>query len=846
MTLHHARNPAIALVLSGLILLPAARTAGQMRVGIQPDGSVSVPTHQILRPAGRQVLLRGRPVDLDLSPDGKWLVVKNSKSFELIRTSDLALVQTLSIPAGASFTGIEFSPDGRTIYATDEMKSIHVARMDDADILHWSGTIPVPAPETGGNPVPTGLSFDGEKGFVYVTSSRGNCIWKIRLSDGQAWSIPVGVAPYDLVLASPAMAYVTNWGGRRPLPGQPMYASSGTSVRVDGTTGVADSGTVSVVDLALGREVAEIDVGLHPSGLVLSPDKRRLYVACANSDIVSVIDTARNAVVEEINVRLRKGLPFGSGPNALAVSPDGSRLYVANGTDNAVCVVAAGPPGRVVGFIPTGWYPGSVAMDADGKRLYVANVKGIGSLSRAKEANGRSVLDFLGSVSVIDVPSDGELAGMTRVVEANNSLDILLKNLADAHTGAAVPSRPSAGQVPSFTHVIYIIRENRTYDQVLGDVVAGDGDPTLVMFGRDVTPNAHALAERFGLLDNYYCSGALSADGHQWTDEAYVTDYIEKFFGDFTRSYPFSGGDPLAYAGSGFIWDNALRHGLTFRDYGEFTATTLAPPHAKYADLFSDYQKGTSVVGIRAKATLDQIEPYVCPTYAGFNLAVPDVLRASTFVSELRQFEQTGSMPNFIIMLLPGDHTAGTSPGYPTPASSVADNDLALGRIIEAVTHSVFWKDTCVFVTEDDPQAGLDHVDGHRTVGLVISPYSRKGAVISAPYSQINMVRTIEAVLGLPPMNQLDLGASPMAECFGQVADLTPFHALPNRVPLNRLNPPLPALRGQAAFWARKSLEQDLSDVDRIDEDVFNRIIWHAVKGYDTPYPGAGTAPAED
>jgi YVTN family beta-propeller protein len=830
------------MLVCALFLFPAPPAWVQMRVGVQPDGSIFVPSNQILRPAGQQVFLKGRPVDLDLSPDGKWLAVKNSKTLELFRTNDLTLAHALSMaPAGASFTGIEFSTDGRSIYVTDDVKTLHIARMDDRNVLRWIGTIPVEAPAGGGNPVPTGLSLDGEKGFAYVVSSRGNCILKIRLSDGLASSIPVGVAPYDLVLFSASKAYVTNWGGRPPSSGQSSYTSSGTPIRVDGRTGIADSGTVSVVDLAKGRETAQIDVGLHPSGLVLSPDKARLYVACANSDTVSVIDTARDVLAEEINVRLRKELPFGSGPNALAVSPDGSRLYVANGTDNAVCVVSIGSPSEIVGFIPTGWYPGSIAIDGRGERIFVANIKGIGSRSHAESPDGRSVLDFLGSISVIPMPSDRELAKMTRVVEDNNSLDILLENLAATHTQAAAsPRSTSAASIPAFTHVIYIIRENRTYDQVLGDVTKGDGAAKLVMFGKDVTPNAHALAERFGLLDNYYCSGALSADGHQWTDEAYATDYIEKFFGDFTRSYPFMGGDPLAYASSGFIWDNVLRNGLTFRDYGEFTATALAPPRASYSDIFADYRRGTANVGIKATATLDQIQPYVCPTYAGFNLAVPDVARAATFLAELRQFEKNGGMPHFIIMLLPNDHTSGTTPGYPTPASSVADNDLALGMIVEAITHSVFWKDTCVLVTEDDPQAGLDHVDGHRTVGFVISPYSRKGAVISTAYSQINMVRTIEAALGLPPMNRLDLGASPMADCFGLVPDLTPFHAVPNREPLDRINPPLSALKGQALFWARKSLEQDLSDVDRIDEDTFNRIIWHAVKGYDTAYPAGG------
>jgi hypothetical protein len=365
----------------------------------------------------------------------------------------------------------------------------------------------------------------------------------------------------------------------------------------------------------------------------------------------------------------------------------------------------------------------------------------------------------------------------------------------------------------------------------------GNGDTSLVHFGRDVTPNHHSLAETFGLLDNYYCSGILSADGHQWTDEAYVTDYIEKFFGDFTRSYPYDGNDALAYASSGFIWDNVLRHGLTFRNYGEFVTAIIEPKDATFSQMYDDYKNGTKKVKIRAKANLEQLIPYTCPTYVGFPNSVPEVYRAAEFIRELKEFEENDNFPNFIIMLLPNDHTSGTRPGRPTPRAAVADNDLALGQVVEAISNSKFWKETCIFVTEDDPQAGLDHVDGHRTIGLVISPYSRRGEVVSTYYSQINMVRTMENILGIPPMNQFDLSAEAMVSCFSSTADFTPYEAIPNIIPLEELNPDLESLTGDRRYWAQKSMEQDLDDYDRIEEDVFNRIIWHAVKGYDRPYP---------
>jgi hypothetical protein len=427
---------------------------------------------------------------------------------------------------------------------------------------------------------------------------------------------------------------------------------------------------------------------------------------------------------------------------------------------------------------------------------------------------------------------------MTETVNLNNSL-ARSPEVSDKHKGSrnkvAVPVVP--GQTSFFKHVVYIIKENRTYDQVFGDMPQGNGDTALVEFGRDVTPNHHLLAEEFVLLDNFYCSGVLSADGHQWTDEAYVTDYLERSFGDFARSYPYDGDDALAYASSGFIWDNVLTHGLTFRNYGEFVSAVIDPAEASFTELYQDFLSGADKISIRAKANLEQLKPYLCPTYIGFPNEVSDAYRAAEFIKELKEYEKNDNFPNFIIMLLPNDHTSGTQPGMPTPRAAVADNDLALGQIVEAISASKFWKETCILVTEDDPQAGLDHVDGHRTVGMAISPYTKRGKVISTYYSQINMVRTIENILGLPPMNQLDLSAEPMADCFTDKPDFKAYKAVKNNIPIDELNPPLVSLSGDQLYWAKKSMEQDLDDVDRIDEDVFNRIIWHSVKGYDRPYP---------
>ncbi len=760
--------------------LQAEGTLKGKKVGPQADGSILVPTNQFLRPAGFQVYLPGRPVDLAITPDEEYLLVQNRISLDLVRIEDRTVMQALPLPDdGSSFTGILLSADGSRVYMPDASKNIQIAAIGPDRILRWLDPIELPGPSIGGNPVPGGLALNSTESKILVTLSRNNSLAIVDQISRAVTEIPVGIAPYDLLLISDEKAYVSNWGGRRPEKGESTFNSSGSQVLVDPDTGVANNGSVSVVNLKTGVVEKEIEVGLHPSGMAASPDHLLLYVACANSDTISVIDTATDAVTEEISVHVHQDTLFGSAPNALTISPDGKTLYCANGTDNAVAVIETGPVSRVSGFIPTGWYPGSVISNKAGDFLYAANIKGIGSRNQRTDRAGYNSRDYLGSISIIPVPSREALEQMTETVHSNNSYAQKLKS-------PAVPAREDLktvipvlpGQSSVFKHVVYIIKENRTYDQVFGDMPQGDGDPDLVLFGRDVTPNHHALVEQFVLMDNYYCSGILSADGHQWTDEAYVTDYIEKFFGGFSRSYPYDGDDALAYASSGFIWDNVLRHGLTFRDYGEFVNPVIEPEESTFSEIYADFISGDNKIKIRAQANLEQLEPYICPTFIGFPNRVTDAYRAEEFLKELKQFEKENNFPNFIIMLLPNDHTSGTKPGMPTPRAAVADNDLALGKVVEAISHSKFWKETCIFVTEDDPQDGLDHVDGHRTVGMVISPYTKRQEVVSTYYSQINMVRTMENILGIPPMNQLDLAAEPMMECFTVKADLTPYKAL--------------------------------------------------------------------
>jgi YVTN family beta-propeller protein len=847
------------VALLSLPALPAGDDADRLPVGLQPDGSVVLPTSQVIRPAGRQVTFPGRPVDCVLTDDGRTLVVKNLRDLVFIDTAEARVRQTLALPAPKKkgedlfFSVVGLAADGDRVYATDAERHVRVARRGADGRYAWDRPLEVLPPAVQGPPFPAGLAL-APGGELWVAASRANNVQRVGGEAKAGGAVPVGVAPFAVCFPRADRCYVTNWGGDPPRPGEPQSLSSGTPVRVDARTSVADDGTVSVLAREGGRwkRVKSIRVGLHPCGTALGPGKRLLYVANANSDTVSVIDTRTDAVVETIPCRPEARLPFGSGPAALAVSPDGATLYVALGTNNCLAVVAprnvdppggevrTGGAGRVLGLIPTGWYPGAVAVAPDGKRLYVANVKGHGSLGPARPGVlGHNSRDFLGSISLIDVPDAAELARLTEAVNRGNRLAAALSGLGPPRRDARpVPVPARHGEPSVFEHVLYVIKENRTYDQVLGDMKEGNGAPHLCIFGEHVTPNHHVLARQFTLFDNFYCNGVVSADGHSWADAAYVTDYIERAFGGWVRGYPDDGKDALAYPATGFLWDNALARGKTLRNYGEFVLEEdYTPKGTTWADVYADHKNGTRKVKLSPRVSLKSLAPYTHPNYPYFPLVTPDVYRADLFLEEFREFEMKGTLPNLLYMSLPCDHTEGTRPGFPTPRAMVADNDRALGRIVEAVSRSKFWPTTCILVVEDDPQDGFDHVDGHRTVALAISPYTRRGYVDHTQYTQAGMVKTIELILGLPPMNQLDLSAVPMRACFQEKPDLRPFAALPNRVALDEMNPPVEKLRGRQRFWAEKSLALELDKGDRADEDTLNRILWHSVRGYDAPYP---------
>ena len=795
------------------------------QLGRQTDGSYIIPTGQRLTPAGRHVEVNDRPLGMVLSPDGSRLAVVTGSNFapralHLIDPKRGTLVETVAI--GNSFVGVVFSRDGRTLYVGGgESNEVKVLRQGSDGRFREQDSFKTPGA------APTGLSLSPDGSTLYVALNLKHTAAIIDLHTRGLVEVSVGMHPYTtLAVPSGKKVYVSNWAGRRARPGD--ITDEVHQIVVDARTGIPSTGTVSVIDTEKAATIKEIDVGLHPSAMALNPRGTKLYVANANSDTVTVIDTETDTVVSSISVRPGTRAPIGSAPNALAVAPDGMTLYVANAANNAIAVVDIGArPERVRGFFPTGWYPTALAPLGDGKRLWVASGYGFGSIAPlAAGRKGRSYEDRAGVVSLVDVPDEQGLRRATRQVLANNRL--VGSGLSP---GAKHPIPMSTGHASPIRHVFYIIKENRTYDQLLGDLGVGNGDRSLVQFGRDVTPNHHAIAEQFVVLDNFYTPADQSALGHRWCTQGYASDWLFKY-GNARND-----ANPMLYAPNDFLWDNAKMQGVSVLSYGERGMNTITPSSATFMDIYKGWKSGDPTVSIKPRTLVRGLADVYHPEYPAFGGKIPDQYRADIFLRDLREFEKNGKLPRLVILLLPNDHTNGTSPGLPTPRASVADNDLALGRIVEAISNTRYWKESAIFVVEDDAQNGVDHVAGHRTIALLASPWVRRKAVDSHFYTTINMFRTIEQILALPPQNQFDLAAEPMFPSFTERPDFTPYKALPNNVPLDEMNPPLKTLRGQALRDAVASMKMDFSEPDAAPEEILNGVVWRATRGVDKPYP---------
>ena len=863
------------------------------RVGRTTDRNRTVtPVNQVVTPLGRIVELPGlRPQGLALSPDGRSLVV-SGKSSELVVVDPVAgtIRQRVALPGEGqaepqpgvaspnilepdtkgqlSYTGLIFARDGRRIFLSNVNGSIKVFAVDDDGTVRPSHSFALPAANAPRRKeeIPSGLALSADGARLYVCANLSNQLLELDAATGGVLrAFPVGVAPYDVVLVG-GKAYVSNWGGRRPVEGdQTGPAGRGTVVRVTTDTQIANEGSVSVVPLAAGGGAGakEILAGLHASALAVSPNGR--YVVCANAaaDTLSVIDTRSDAVVETIGVKPKPSELFGASPNALAFEPSGRRLYVANGTQNAIAVVRFDPADReskLEGLIPVGWFPAALVYDAVRRTICAANLKGLPEAKQKRSGGGApgfASKQYAGSLSLVPVPASADLPKLSETVGRNLRREALVQSRLPARPGQparAIPER--SGEPSRIKHVVYIIKENRTYDQVFGALKGGNGDPALCIFGEEITPNQHKLVRDFVLLDNTYCAGILSADGHQWSTTAFATDYMEKSFAGFPRSYPDGMGvdedDALAYAPSGFLWDNAVKHGVAVRNYGEFMAPAVrwSDGRAGTPDFLSCYRtwKGGRPEAVFASYPMvESLRAFSPPGYVGWGMEVPDQVRADFILRELRDGEARGEFPALTIICLPNDHTSGTKAGSPTPAACVADNDLAFGRIVEGLSRSRFWKEMAIFAIEDDPQAGWDHVSGYRTTAYCISPWAKRGAVVSTQYNTTSVIRTMEQILGLPPLNQFDGSATPMFDCFRAEPDFSPFAAVPNRVPLDQMNP-APAAITDAALRrdAVASARMNFREADQAPEDRLNRILWRAMKGSRVPYPEWAVTPGAD
>jgi YVTN family beta-propeller protein len=791
------------------LLLAAVAPAEQKAV------ATVLPNGWKLTPAGKIVALAGdMPLRVLPLPDGRRTLVLtggyHDHSLSIVEIASGKILSTLEL--GKDWAGLAVDSAGSTVYVSGggpvrEGFERNLEKTPVDPVIRESLSKPILRVSLQKDrlaPLP-GIAIPGLKekdryiagmavgrdGGLFVVNTEADTVYKLKPEDGTVLaSAVVGYRPFGIALSPDSQVVaVSNWGDK----------------------------SVSLLDAGSLKEISRIDAESHPSDLTYAPDGR-LFVANAGSNSVSVI--ADGKVIETIKTSLNPQDPVGSTPDALALSPDGKFLYVANAGNNDVAMISVARKGdsTVLGFIPTSWYPSAIGVTRDGKKLLVATGKGIGSRGTVPVLGKHPNLapdpdtpfDYVGDIltghlEIIDVPRPKELKTYTQQV---------LANVPKPEQATKPEDEADAREAFShIKHVLYIIRENRTYDQVFGDIGRGNSDPKLVLFGKEVTPNAHDLAQQTVILDNLYVNGEVSEDGHQWSNAAYATDFTEKAW---PASYGHHGepeaDERLTASPAGYLWDNCRKHGVTFYSYGEFATFKAGPDQAP--------------VYHGVKALRDHFST-TWPTGPGSR----DTNRAQVFLDDLHQAEQTGNWWQFMVMSLPEDHTHGLGAGAFTPRATVGSNDLALGRMVEAISHSRFWAETAIFVIEDDAQNGPDHVDAHRTVGLVISPFTRQGIVDSTHYTTASMVRTMEMILGLPTMTQYDRAATPMYHSFQSHPDLWAFETRMPKTDLQARNP----ATGPGAVASAKL---DFSDVDRADPDALNKILWDALRpGEPMPAP---------
>jgi YVTN family beta-propeller protein len=756
----------LTLTLAGIALLSSHPKAAE--VTTLPNGWRVAPNAAAILPLGTLPL----QIAQDLS--GRWLAISNAGFGDL--SIDIVSEQTGKIvstqPMARTFFGLAFSPSGDALYASTAADGAigHFAFDSSTGALSDYGAYGLGAGRIWVNGI--AVTLDGATVLAAVAGA--NSLVGVNSKSGATiFAAPVGNTPYDVVLSRDgSKAFVSNWGGA----------------------------SVSVVNVAQGQVVATIPTDDHPGAMLLANDGRTLYVACANQNVVDVIDTLTNRASGKIDVGLYPRAPIGATPNGLAQSTDGRVLFVSDADSNAVVAVdVTSTAPTVFGAIPVGWYPTDIAMSRDGHRLYVLDGRGLSG--HANPDKTQSDITPRGTGANADpyyAPNlmTGDLETITAL--DRNTLSYGL-TLAQSYASYRPDYAAHAPALPPFKHVVYVIKENRTYDQVLGDDPRGNGQASLAVFGARITPNARRLADEFVLLDNFDSDGIVSADGHEWADAAYATDYVQRMWpADYAgRSNGFFDfGGAIDAPTAGYLWDAALRRNVSVRLYGEGAAAVSFPPRALHPSA----------------------QPLLDPAYHPFDLTISDQDRVVEWLREFRHFEQSGGLPQLEIVWLPSDHTAALKPGARAPYAMVADNDYALGRMVEALSHSRYWKDTLLVSIEDDAQAGPDHVSDQRMPAYVVSAFSNRGLVSHTHYTTSSVLRTIELILGLPPMSQFDAGATPLSDLFSAAPNTLPWKASSPNVSLVQTNPP-------GGPGARASEQLDLRSADASDPAEFNRIL---------------------
>lgn len=781
--------------------LQAQQTAASLKTKLD-NSRVRLPNGWQLSPAGRMLPLGDLPLNLALSKSQKWLAVTNNgqsvQSLQLIDTKTEKVLHSIIIPK--SWYGLTFSADEKFLYASGGndnwilQYAITNNKLQLKDSIKLGDKWPVKIS-------PAGIVIDDKAGLLYVVTKENNSLYVVELATKKILhQEKIGHEAYACLLSPDKKElYISSWGGDE----------------------------VIVFDTRSRTFISKIPVGDNPNELLQNKSGTLLFVANANDNSVSVIDVKQRKVLEVLNAALFPDEPAGSTSNGLALSVDEKRLYVANADNNCVAVFDVSVKGKSIskGFIPVGWYPSNLKMV--GKKLFVANGKGFSSFANPKGPNptrpeqtvehhvGDTTVRvrsgyigglMKGTLSVVDEPTDAMLAVYSKAVYTNTPYTKEKEMNAQGEKGNPIPMK--VGDKSPIKYVFYVIKENRTYDQVLGDIPEGNGDTSLVLFGEKITPNQHKLVKEFVLLDNFYADGEVSADGHNWSTSANATDFLEKnwvtSYGGRGGTYPGEGNRAVANPKKGFIWDYCKRAGVSYRTYGEF------------AD--------------GGKANIPVLEGHFCPYFTGYNLNVSDTTRFYQWKREFDSLVALNAVPKFNTVRFGNDHTEGLRTGRPTPFAHVADNDLAVGLFIEYLSNSPIWKECAVFIVEDDAQNGPDHVDAHRTTAYVAGPFVKRGFVDHTMYSTSSMLRTMELILGLPPMSQYDAAATPMWLSFTSTPDTKPFVSMPANIDLKEKN-----TRNSPS--ARLSNSFDFRKEDTIPDLIFSEIVWKAVKGEDSPMP---------